>query len=311
MHARTRESGSGHSLRIVSYVERRGHQRKLGQLVGVQVNPLPFDGDLLDLLEGPAPLIETIRRAAEAPRGDPIPLDAVRLSAPLLRPGKILAIGLNYADHRAESPMRAEAPPYPEGFVKLSSSIIGPEDPIVSWPDVTELDYEVELAAVIGRTAHYVPASDALEYVAGYMVANDISARDWQRSERSRGRSPLMGKSFPSFCPLGPWLVTSDEVSDPQNLALELRVNGEVRQSASTAKMLFTVADCVSHWSKLRLEPGDLILTGTPAGVAWARKPDPSPYWLKVGDLVEAEVERIGTLRNRVVAPSAERTEAL
>jgi len=228
-------------------------------------------------------------------------IEEVRLRAPLIRPGKMLAAGLNYEEHRAEAGAKMPRPPYPEGFVKLASSIIGPGDPIVAWPDVKQLDYEGELAVVIGRTAHNVPAEDALDYVAGYTAVNDVSARDWQMSERSRGRSPLMGKNFPTFCPMGPWLALRDEIPDPQALRLQLRVNGEVRQSGSTAEMIFSVREMVAHWSRLRLEPGDLILTGTPAGVAMGRKPDPTPFWLKPGDVVEVEVERVGILRNVVI----------
>ena len=294
-------------MRIAAYTEREKTAPALGRVVEDRVIPLTFAGDLVSLLAQAALDDALWRRAVDGPPQRGIALDEVALRAPLVRPGKILAIGLNYAEHRAESPMVAKRAPYPEGFVKLSSSIVGPHEPIVAWPDVTELDYEVELAAVIGRTAHNVSAADALEYVAGYMVANDVSARDWQRSERSRGRSPLMGKNFLSFCPIGPWLVTADEVPDPQRLGLTLKVNGELRQSASTADMEYTVADAVAHWSKLRLDPGDIILTGTPSGVAWARKPDPAPYFLRVGDIVEAAIEGIGVIRNSVVEPPRSR----
>lgn len=227
-------------------------------------------------------------------------LQDVRLHAPIVQPGKILAVGLNYEDHRAEAAGARPRSPYPEGFVKLSSTVIGPDETIALWPDVKQLDYEAELAVVIGRTAHNVSKQEALGYVAGYTVANDVSARDWQTSEQSRARSPLMGKNFPTFCPLGPWLTLRDEIPDPQALRVELRVNGETRQSGSTKQMIFTVSEIVAHWSKLRLDPGDVILTGTPAGVAFGRKPDPAPFWLKTGDVVEVDIERIGVLRNRV-----------
>jgi 2-keto-4-pentenoate hydratase/2-oxohepta-3-ene-1,7-dioic acid hydratase in catechol pathway len=288
--------------------ERLGVVINDGRLVDL-VAAAPGIGDFLDLpafLRGGDAAIARARdlvAAGKAVRA----VEDVRLRAPLSRPGKVLAAGLNYEDHRAETGAATERPPYPEGFVKLASSIIGPGDPIVAWPEVTQLDYEGELAVVIGRTAHNVPAEEALDYVAGYTAVNDVSARDWQMSERSRGRSPLMGKNFPSFCPMGPWMVLGDEIHDPQVLRLELRVNGQVRQSGSTADMIFTVSEMVAHWSRLRLEPGDLILTGTPAGVAMGRRPDPTAFWLKPGDVVEVEVEHVGVLRNTVVAPARER----
>lgn len=288
-------------MRIAAYAERGSTVRRLGQIANGHIVPFAFGDDLVRLLARGDGALEAAAKTAQ--RAAHRSLEEVRLLAPVHRPGKILAIGLNYEDHRAESPLRAELPPYAEGFVKLASSITDPEERIIAWPEVTQLDYEVELAAIIGRTAHNVSPEEALGHVAGYTVANDVSARDWQRSERSRGRSPLLGKNFPSFCPLGPWLVTRDEIPDPQTLSLQLRVNGEVRQSGSTADMIFTLASAIAHWSKLRLDPGDVILTGTPSGVAWARKPDPAPYFLKVGDVVEAEIEGIGTLRNRVTAP--------
>ncbi len=258
--------------------------------------------DMLDFLRGGEAAIALARDLARS--GKTVrAIEEVRLRAPLARPGKILAAGLNYEEHRAETATAASPrPPYAEGFVKLASAIVGPGDPIVAWPDVKQLDYEGELAVVIGRTAHNVSVDDALNYVAGYTAANDVSARDWQMSERSRGRSPLMGKNFPTFCPLGPWLVLRDEIPDPQALHLELRVNSETRQSDSTAEMIFTVREMVAHWSRLRLDPGDLILTGTPAGVAMGRKPDPTSFWLRPGDVVEVEIERVGVLRNVVVA---------
>jgi 2-keto-4-pentenoate hydratase/2-oxohepta-3-ene-1,7-dioic acid hydratase in catechol pathway len=259
--------------------------------------------DILAFLRSGEEGLALARECARAPRRL-LPLGEVRLLAPLTAPGKILAVGLNYAEHREEVSSAAPRPPYPEGFVKLASTIVGPEDPVVAWPDVRQMDYEGELAVVVGAVAHNVSLEEALGYVAGYTIANDVSARDWQASERRRGRSPLMGKNFPTFCPLGPWLVTRDEIPDPQELSLSLRVNGELRQHATTAEMLFPVREILAHWSKLRLLPGDVILTGTPAGVALGR-PDPEPFWLRPGDLVEVEIERIGVLRNPVVAAAA------
>ncbi len=297
-------------MKIAAFALAGSEQVRLGAVVGegrlvdlAEAMGKKADARLLDMLaflRGGAAAIALARDLAGSGRAVRA-IDEVRLRAPLARPGKMLAAGLNYEEHRAEAGPKMPRPPYPEGFVKLASSVIGPGDPIIAWPDVKQLDYEGELAVVIGRTAHNVPVEEGLDYVAGYTVVNDISARDWQLSERSRGRSPLLGKNFPTFCPMGPWLTLRDELPDPQALRLQVRVNGELRQSGSTAEMIFPVREMVAHWSRLRLEPGDLILTGTPAGVAMGRKPDPAHFWLKPGDVVEVEVEKVGLLRNAVV----------
>jgi 2-keto-4-pentenoate hydratase/2-oxohepta-3-ene-1,7-dioic acid hydratase in catechol pathway len=212
-----------------------------------------------------------------------------------VRPGKVLALGLNYRDHAAESghPIPAE----PVVFCKVSSSVIGPGAPIRLPEASQKVDYEVELAIVIGRTAKGVSAARALDYVAGYTVLNDVSARDYQR-EKPGGQWTL-AKSFDTFCPTGPWLVTPDEVGDPQALALKSVVSGQVMQSSSTAQMIFSVAEIIEYLSRvLTLEPGDVVATGTPPGVGFARKP---PRFLRAGDVVECSIESIGTLVNPVV----------
>ena len=228
------------------------------------------------------------RSAGEAPHHR---LEDVRLLAPL-RPGKYLAIGMNYAKHVAEMG-HAERPKHQYWFNKQTTCINGPFDPI--YPGVTEmLDYEVELGVVIGRAAKGVTAADALGHVFGYLVANDVSARDWQR------HSPTftMGKSFDSHGPIGPWIVTADEIPDPQKLDLRCLVNGEVRQQSNTAGMSFTVAEQVKYLSTaFTLEPGDLLATGTPEGVGAAMDP---PAFLKAGDVVRCEIEGIGAIENRV-----------
>ena len=219
-------------------------------------------------------------------------LDEVRLLAPL-RPGKYLAIGMNYAKHVAEMG-HAERPQHQYWFNKQTTCINGPFDPID--PGVTEmLDYEVELGVVIGRTAKGVGAAAALGHVFGYLVANDVSARDWQR------HSPTftMGKSFDTHGPIGPWIVTADEIGSFDALKLETRVNGEVRQSDSTANLIFPFEHLIGYISSfMTLEPGDIISTGTPPG-AGARF-DP-PIYLKPGDVVEVSSPSIGTLRNGIV----------
>jgi len=219
----------------------------------------------------------------------------VRLCAPVPRPGKIVAVARNYPAHAAES--GGDAPSEPVLFLKASSAVIGPEDPIVLPRASAAVDYEGELAVVIGRPAREVDEADALSHVAGYTVADDVSARDWQSA---RGQH-FIGKSCDTFAPLGPVLVTRDEIDDPQDLGLETRLSGEIVQSARTKEMTFSVARLVAFASRLMtLEPGDVLLTGTPAGVGRSRRP---PRFLRAGDVLEVAVERIGTLRNPVVGP--------
>jgi 2-keto-4-pentenoate hydratase/2-oxohepta-3-ene-1,7-dioic acid hydratase in catechol pathway len=217
--------------------------------------------------------------------------DDIELLAPVPRPGKIAAAGVNYRSHGAEQ--NKEAPDHPVLFAKFSSSVIGPGQAIRWSPQLTQaVDFEAELAVVIGRTARRVEAADALEYVAGYTCLNDVSARDLQYSDRQFVRA----KSLDTFCPMGPWLVTADEVPDPQGLRIQCLVNGDLMQDASTSDMVFSVAALVSFCSHaFTLEPGDVIATGTPAGVGWFREPR---RMLSDGDVVEVRIERVGSLVN-------------
>ena len=217
----------------------------------------------------------------------------VRLTAPVPAPGKIVCVARNYATHAAEIG-QAAPPEEPVLFLKAASAVIGPEDDIVIPAASAQTDYEGELAVVIGRRARRVHRAEALAFVAGYTVANDVSARDFQGQ---RGQH-FIGKSCDGFAPLGPALVTADEIDDPQDLALTTRVSGETMQSARTKEMIFPVAEIIAFASRLMtLEPGDVLLTGTPAGVGMARKP---PRWLHDGDVVEIEIERVGRLHNYV-----------
>lgn len=218
------------------------------------------------------------------------------LTSPLT-PGKIVAIGLNYADHVREANL--EAPREPLVFAKFCSSIAGPYDEVILPSSAERVDWEVELGVVIGRRARAVAPSDALDYVFGYTVANDVSARDVQFGDGQWVR----GKSFDTFCPIGPFVVTRDEVSDPQGLVLRTRVNGETVQESSTSEMLFGVRELVAYCSRnFTLDPGDLLLTGTPWGCGEFRYPR---RWLATGDLLETEIEGIGVLRNPVRAAVA------
>ena len=221
------------------------------------------------------------------------PRDRVRLLAPIPRPAKnIFCLGRNYAEHAAER--GAAAPTIPVYFTKPHTTVIGPEADIVYHRCTQELDYEVELAAAIGSGGRNIPKGRALAHVFGYTVMNDVTARDLQKTHTQW----FKGKSLDTFGPMGPALVTADEVPDPQRLRVTLRVNGQVRQSAGTDTMIFDVATCIAVLSEgLTLEPGDIIATGTPSGVGAATN-----GLLKVGDVVEAEVTGLGVLRNRVVA---------
>jgi len=242
-----------------------------------------------------------IKHAATDGGGDNVvKRQRVRLMAPVPRPGALVSAGKNFSDHVAEMSSK-KGPVAPVAFLKLPGSVIGPEDDIPYPPEVKNLDYEVELAVIIGRPCADVSVDEAMNYVAGFSTFNDISARDIIRGENKTGIH-LMGKSFPGFAPMGPYLVTTDEIPDPQNLKLWLQVNGETRQDSNLSYMIFKIRDMIAYWSQMGLNPGDVLTTGTPRGVAAGRRPDQVPWWLRPGDLVEAEVEGLGRLRNRVVA---------
>jgi 2-keto-4-pentenoate hydratase/2-oxohepta-3-ene-1,7-dioic acid hydratase in catechol pathway len=245
---------------------------------------------------GDTDALAPLRQAAAGSVVERRPLDSVRLLAPTPRPGKVVAIGLNYADHATEASAAVTAPAEPPVFAKFSSSIIGSGEPIVfDRALTTEVDFEAELAVLIDRPARHVPEEKALSYVFGYTCLNDVSARDLQFADGQWVRS----KSLDSFCPIGPWVVTADEVTDPQNLGVRCWVSGELLQDGTTADMLVGVAGLISHLSKaFTLEPGDVIATGTPPGVGYFRDPK---RLLRHGDEVVVWVEGIGELRNPVV----------
>ena len=220
-------------------------------------------------------------------------LKDVKLGAPITRPGKILALGLNYRDHAAEAAM--ELPTVQTWFSKMTTSANGPFDP-VDLPRVSDkLDYEAELAFVIGKRVKHATREQARAAIAGYCCANDVSVRDWQL----RTTQFVVGKSFDTHCPFGPWITTADEIADPQALRIRCFVNGESRQDSNTREMVFDVYSMVEHLSQaMTLEPGDLVLTGTPAGVGAVRKPR---VYMKAGDVVRVEIERLGHIENRIV----------
>ena len=248
------------------------------------------------------------------------PVDAVRFLPPIPHPGKIVSCGANYRAHVAETAAFGGGAPAPAkekevqrpktgappAFAKLPSTMVGHRDSIVHSRHTTQLDYEGELCAVIGKRCKDVPVEQALDVIAGYTIMNDVSMRDIQfrRVDRTRGTGQfdnMLGKNLDTTAPCGPYLVTSDEVGDPQALELSTYVNGERRQFENTANMIYPVAMIVAHYSRLTLEPGDIFTTGNPAGSAMGRT-SPDAYWLRPGDIVEVEIERIGRLTNPVVA---------
>jgi 2-keto-4-pentenoate hydratase/2-oxohepta-3-ene-1,7-dioic acid hydratase in catechol pathway len=208
--------------------------------------------------------------------------------------GKFLCIGLNYSDHAAET--GAAIPEHPILFLKANSAVVGPNDDVMMPRGSTHTDWEVELGVVIGKTAKYVSKADALDYVAGYCIINDVSERHFQNKLTGQWTK---GKSCDTFGPTGPWLVTRDEITDPQALAMSLDVNGKRMQTGNTATMIFTVAEIIEHLSGLMtLHPGDVISTGTPPGVGMGMKPE--PVYLKVGDVMELNIEALGRQRQKV-----------
>jgi 2-keto-4-pentenoate hydratase/2-oxohepta-3-ene-1,7-dioic acid hydratase in catechol pathway len=219
-----------------------------------------------------------------------------RLLPPVPDPRKIICIGLNYRDHAAESGV--PVPPEPVLFSKYPTALIGHLDQIVLPRVSQEVDYEAELVVVIGRGGRHIPKEKAWEHVGGYTIGHDVSARDWQLNKPAK--QWMAGKTFDTFAPTGPELVAPDEVPDPHNLGIRLRLNGQPMQDSSTKQLIFGVDDLIAYLSQIvTLEPGDLIFTGTPPGVGMARKP---PVWLKPGDVVEVEIDHLGTLRNPVIA---------
>lgn len=255
----------------------------------------PAPVSLLELLRGgSAALAEARAVDAAASKSARLPLKSVQLLSPLPRPTKVLCAGLNYRDHAEETGQ--PIPKIPIFFTKAPSSVIGPQAPIVLPIDSDQVDYEAELAAVIGSRCRRADPAKAREAIVGYTIMNDVSARDWQ----FRTSQWFIGKTFDTFGPMGPALVTADEVGDPHVLDISLRVNGNVMQRSNTRNLIFGVADLVAELSRvMTLEPGDVIATGTPGGVGFTRKP---PVFLRPGDQVEVSISGIGTLSNPVAA---------
>jgi 2-keto-4-pentenoate hydratase/2-oxohepta-3-ene-1,7-dioic acid hydratase in catechol pathway len=247
------------------------------------------------LAAGPE-ILEHAARAGKRADAVRVPVDKARLAAPVPDPQKIVCLGLNYRDHAAET--NAPLPKEPILFSKYPTALIGSGDAIILPAVSNEVDFEAELVIVVGKRGRHLTIDNALRHVAGYTVGHDVSARDWQL--KKDGKQWMAGKTFDTFAPTGPELVMADEVANPHDLAIRLRLNGNLMQDSNTRQMIFGVAETLAYLSKVfTLEPGDLIFTGTPPGVGFARKP---PVYLKAGDVVEVEIAGIGLLRNPVVA---------
>jgi len=250
---------------------------------------------LRQLLEGGPAALQAASQGVRRGKAVAYPAAEVRLLPPIPDPPKIVCLGLNYSDHAKET--GATIPKDPILFSKYATALIGHGDAIVLPPISKEVDYEAELVVVVGKRGRNLDPREAMSYVAGYTIGHDVSARDWQL--KKDGKQWMVGKTFDTFAPTGPVLVTSDEVPDPQDLGIQLRLNGQVMQEGNTRHMIFPIAAVLAHLSKVfTLQPGDLIFTGTPPGVGIARK---LPVYLQPGDVVEIEIEGLGMLRNPVV----------
>ena len=293
---------------------------RVGALEGDAVVELPGFRDTQELIAGGAAALEAARKAIAGGTGRR-PLAGVRLAAPIV-PSTVLCSGSNYTDHNKEKANTPISGKEPEFFVKTADCVIGPGDTIIHDERLSKkLDAETELAIVIGKPGRHIPVERALEHVFGYTVANDVTARERQVRRNEQGFTWYevgRGKAFETACPLGPCIVTADEIPDPQKLRLRTRINGELRQSASTGNMIFSCAHLIHFFSiSFTLKPGFVILTGTPGGTAWSTDPElggkwvggdgsetlvPAKGYLRPGDAIENELERIGVLRNTVGA---------
>lgn len=278
----------------------RGHL-SIGKIVGDQVVDLPASHSSLpktmrEFLEGGAAMMQRAREV-DAGKAVTYPLADVRLEATVPNPSKFLAIGMNYAKHAEEArQLGVQVPDSQVWFNKQVSCVNGPFDP-VHMPRVSDnLDYEAELCVVIGKRCRHVSAADARSVIAGYMVCNDVSVRDWQK----RSATMTLGKSFNTTGPIGPWIVTDDDVADPHNLNMRMLVNGQLKQEVNTGEMVHNIFEQIAYLSTvMTLEPGDLLATGTPSGVGVAMTP---PQWLKIGDVMRVEIDGIGHIENVVIA---------
>jgi 2-keto-4-pentenoate hydratase/2-oxohepta-3-ene-1,7-dioic acid hydratase in catechol pathway len=268
-----------------------------GVLAGGRVTSVRGAGfeSVVAVIAGGADALEHVRAwVGSAPATETVDLASVKLRAPIPRPPKIICIGLNYRDHAAES--KLTIPDTPTVFAKFPTAAIGPGEPIVLPKNSVKPDYEAEFAVVIGRGGRHIAEDNWREHVFGYTAFNDVSARDFQMATSQW----MIGKTFDTFAPFGPAIVTADEIEDPHNLDISLRLGDEVMQSSNTRELIFGIPKLIAHLSSVfTLEPGDVIATGTPSGVGFARKP---PRWLRPGDVATVSISGIGDLVNPVVA---------
>ena len=281
-------------MKLVRYGDRG--QEKPG-LIDWDGNVRDLSGHIADITGDALSPGSLARLQQVKPTSLPLVAAGVRLGSPVAKVWNFIAIGLNYTDHAHET--GSKLPPEPIIFNKAGNCIIGPNDPVMVPKDSQKLDYEIEIAFVIGTRARYVSEADAHRYIAGYTICNDVSERHWQIERKGQW---VKGKSFENSGPIGPWLVTANEIADPYVLAMTLDVNGERRQDGTTANMIFKIAFLLAYLTQFMvLEPGDIVTTGTPAGVALGMKP---PQWLKAGDVMTLTIEKLGSQR-QVVVPFA------
>ena len=299
-------------MRLVRFQQKPGENRAGVMLDNTYLVELPAvkgsSEHILDFLKDPQAEekaatatesgLKLVKNGRQNKNGPVHNIDNVTVLPPVGKPSKIICMGGNFSDHLSEG--GASLPPFPISFLKAPTSLIGHRAPVVYPRKVKLLDYEVELAIVIARRCKNVSKDEALQYVAGFSIFNDISARDIQFAEMKRGFCNL-GKNFDTFAPMGPFLVTPSQAGDPDDLNMELRVNGRTRQMSSTKKMIFRVRDLIEFFSSMTLEPGDIITSGTPSGVAIYRKPDKEPYLLRPSDVIESKISNLGRLQNTVV----------
>lgn len=283
-------------MRLITYMS-RGEVALPGVIAGERVyslQPIGFSS-VLQVIAGGAAAADAIRAyLLAAPPAAAKDLSSVVLLAPIPRPPKVICVGLNYRDHAAEAKM--EVPSVPTIFSKFSNAITGPLAPVILPRNTQKPDYEAEFAFVIGTGGRHIQAERWRDHVYGYMCLNDVSARDFQMATSQW----LMGKTFDTFAPTGPWLTTADEIEDPHNLDISLEINGEVMQNSNTRELIFGIPALIEYLSSVfTLEPGDIVTTGTPAGVGFSKKP---PRWLRPGDEMVVRIQGLGELRNPVVA---------
>ncbi len=279
-------------MKLVSYQHQK--QTSVGVLAGGMVYPLGSSTfpDMIAVIENGDAALQAAGKAVSSSAGTPV--EEVRLLAPIARPPRIFCIGLNYASHAAESQMKVQE--VPTVFMKLASSVVGPDATVILPRNSTQPDYEAELAVVIAKPGYRIPATEWQGYVFGYTILNDVSARDVQLATSQW----TLGKSFPTFTPLGPAIVTADEITDPHTLDIRLTLDGEVMQNSNTRNLIFRIPQLIEYISaQTPLEAGDIISTGTPEGVGLGRKPQ---RWLQPGEEMVISIQNLGELRNRIAA---------